>query len=157
VIDPDSDELPQRAKFTIVATACLLLIMCLLLVGVTLRMAPLIDDMGKCIQALFIHSFIHKAYSLLSLLHGGRERKRIGVYEKCPSLLSFLPPQTHINAVNADIHAQTRTIVFSNEKLNHASIVERSTSGCIVDKRATSVFILFLCSDIFDFNEFSMI
>ncbi|KAG5677196.1 hypothetical protein PVAND_006976 [Polypedilum vanderplanki] len=45
VIDPDSDELPQRAKFTIVATACLLLIMCLLLVGVTLRMAPLIDDM----------------------------------------------------------------------------------------------------------------
>ncbi|XP_070494848.1 sphingosine kinase B-like isoform X1 [Chironomus tepperi] len=47
VIDPDSDELPQRAKFTIIATACLLLIMCLLLVGVTLRMAPLIDDMVR--------------------------------------------------------------------------------------------------------------
>ena len=47
VIDPDSDELPQRAKFTIIATACLLLIMCLLLVGITLRMAPLIDDMGE--------------------------------------------------------------------------------------------------------------
>lgn len=47
VIDPDSDELPQRAKFTIIATACLLLIMCLLLVGVTLRMAPFIDDMGE--------------------------------------------------------------------------------------------------------------
>lgn len=45
VIDPD--ELPQRAKFTIIATACLLLVMCLLLVGVTLRMAPLIDDMGE--------------------------------------------------------------------------------------------------------------
>ncbi|CRL03675.1 CLUMA_CG016345, isoform A [Clunio marinus] len=47
VIDPDSDELPQRAKFTIIATACLLLIMCLLLVGITLRMAPIIDDMGR--------------------------------------------------------------------------------------------------------------
>lgn len=45
VIDPD--ELPQRARWTIVATACLLLFMCLLLVGVTLRMAPIIDDMGK--------------------------------------------------------------------------------------------------------------
>lgn len=44
VIDPD--ELPQRARWTIVATACLLLFMCLLLVGVTLRMAPIIDDMG---------------------------------------------------------------------------------------------------------------
>ncbi|GJQ69370.1 hypothetical protein Trydic_g6494 [Trypoxylus dichotomus] len=45
VLDPD--ELPQRARWTIVATACLLLFMCLLLVGVTLRMAPIIDDMGK--------------------------------------------------------------------------------------------------------------
>ncbi|CAO1316795.1 unnamed protein product [Diamesa hyperborea] len=45
VIDPD--DLPQRARWTIIATACLLLIMCLLLVGITLRMAPLIDDMGK--------------------------------------------------------------------------------------------------------------
>lgn len=45
VIDPD--DLPQRARWTIIATACLLLFMCLLLVGVTLRMAPLIDDMGK--------------------------------------------------------------------------------------------------------------
>lgn len=45
IIDPD--ELPQRARWTIVATACLLLFMCLLLVGVTLRMAPIIDDMGK--------------------------------------------------------------------------------------------------------------
>lgn len=44
VIDPD--ELPQRARWTIVATACLLLFMCLLLVGITLRMAPIIDDMG---------------------------------------------------------------------------------------------------------------
>lgn len=45
VIDPD--ELPQRARWTIVATAFLLLFMCLLLVGVTLRMAPIIDDMGE--------------------------------------------------------------------------------------------------------------
>lgn len=37
----------QRARWTIIATACLLLLMCLLLVGITLRMAPLIDDMGK--------------------------------------------------------------------------------------------------------------
>lgn len=48
VLDPD--ELPQRARWTIVATACLLLFMCLLLVGVTLRMAPIIDDMGKCVK-----------------------------------------------------------------------------------------------------------
>ncbi|KAG4079181.1 hypothetical protein HA402_015837 [Bradysia odoriphaga] len=45
VIDPD--DLPQRARWTIIATACLLLIMCLLLVGVTLRMAPFIDDMVR--------------------------------------------------------------------------------------------------------------
>lgn len=40
------DDLPKRARWTIVATACLLLLMCLLLVGITLRMAPIIDDMG---------------------------------------------------------------------------------------------------------------
>lgn len=45
VIDPE--DMSQRARWTIIATACLLLLMCLLLVGVTLRMAPLIDDMGK--------------------------------------------------------------------------------------------------------------
>ncbi|GLV41175.1 uncharacterized protein CBL_04699 [Carabus blaptoides fortunei] len=45
VIDPN--DLPQRARWTIVATACLLLLMCLILVGVTLRMAPIIDDMGE--------------------------------------------------------------------------------------------------------------
>ncbi|KAI4498367.1 hypothetical protein M0802_006546 [Mischocyttarus mexicanus] len=44
IIDPE--ELPPRARWTIVATACLLLAMSLLLVGVTLRMAPIIDDMG---------------------------------------------------------------------------------------------------------------
>ncbi|CAH0729376.1 unnamed protein product, partial [Brenthis ino] len=44
VLDPD--ELPRRARYTIMVTACLLLFLCLLLVGVTLRMAPLIDDMG---------------------------------------------------------------------------------------------------------------
>ncbi|CAB3236989.1 unnamed protein product [Arctia plantaginis] len=45
VLDPD--ELPRRARYTIMVTACLLLFLCLLLVGVTLRMAPLIDDMGE--------------------------------------------------------------------------------------------------------------
>lgn len=48
VIDPE--DMSQRARWTIIATACLLLLMCLLLVGVTLRMAPLIDDMGKSSQ-----------------------------------------------------------------------------------------------------------
>lgn len=43
----DPEELPPRARWTIVATACLLLAMSLLLVGVTLRMAPIIDDMGR--------------------------------------------------------------------------------------------------------------
>lgn len=50
MIDPD--DLPQRARWTIIATACLLLIMCLLLVGVTLRMAPFIDDMGEFTEIL---------------------------------------------------------------------------------------------------------
>ncbi|XP_039957479.1 uncharacterized protein LOC120772772 isoform X1 [Bactrocera tryoni] len=45
VVDPD--DLSQRARCTIVVTACLLLVMCLMLVGVTLRMAPLIDDMVR--------------------------------------------------------------------------------------------------------------
>ncbi|XP_013139155.1 PREDICTED: uncharacterized protein LOC106103814 [Papilio polytes] len=45
VLDPD--ELPRRARYTIMVTACLLLFLCLLLVGVTLRMAPLIDDMVR--------------------------------------------------------------------------------------------------------------
>ncbi|XP_011303684.1 uncharacterized protein [Fopius arisanus] len=43
----DHDELPLRARWTIVATACLLFAMSLLLVGVTLRMAPIIDDMVR--------------------------------------------------------------------------------------------------------------
>ncbi|XP_047360975.1 lateral signaling target protein 2 homolog isoform X1 [Vespa velutina] len=45
IVDPE--ELPPRARWTIVATACLLLAMSLLLVGVTLRMAPIIDDMVR--------------------------------------------------------------------------------------------------------------
>lgn len=57
VIDPD--ELPQRARWTIVATACLLLFMCLLLVGVTLRMAPIIDDMGKWFLSVNLGSIIY--------------------------------------------------------------------------------------------------
>lgn len=49
----DPEELPPRARWTIVATACLLLTMSLLLVGVTLRMAPIIDDMGEFQNKLF--------------------------------------------------------------------------------------------------------
>ncbi|PSN49627.1 hypothetical protein C0J52_12845 [Blattella germanica] len=43
----DPDDLPKRARWTIIATACLLLLMSVLLVGVTLRMAPIIDEMGE--------------------------------------------------------------------------------------------------------------
>ncbi|KAK9879304.1 hypothetical protein WA026_004157 [Henosepilachna vigintioctopunctata] len=46
----DNDDLPPKARWTIVATACVLLFLCLLLVGVTLRMAPLIDDMGESVS-----------------------------------------------------------------------------------------------------------
>ncbi|XP_033213980.1 uncharacterized protein LOC117171043 [Belonocnema kinseyi] len=43
----DPDDLPPRARLTIIATACLLLVMSLLLVGITLRMAPIIDEMVR--------------------------------------------------------------------------------------------------------------
>uniref|UniRef100_T1JG03 Uncharacterized protein n=1 Tax=Strigamia maritima TaxID=126957 RepID=T1JG03_STRMM len=41
-----SDDLPRKAKLIIFIVALILLCMCLILVGVTLKMAPLIDDMG---------------------------------------------------------------------------------------------------------------
>lgn len=50
VIETDPDELPPRARMTIVATACLLLAMSLLLVGITLRMGPIIDEMGELMK-----------------------------------------------------------------------------------------------------------
>ncbi|KAK4881923.1 hypothetical protein RN001_005242 [Aquatica leii] len=56
VKDIDPDELPQRARWTIVITACLLLFMCLLLVGITLRMAPIIDDMVRKENEEFMNS-----------------------------------------------------------------------------------------------------
>ncbi|XP_069674819.1 uncharacterized protein [Periplaneta americana] len=43
----DPEDLPKRARWTIIATACLLLLMSVLLVGVTLRMAPIIDEMVR--------------------------------------------------------------------------------------------------------------
>ncbi|KAL5285798.1 hypothetical protein ACFFRR_007464 [Megaselia abdita] len=43
----DPDDLSQKARWTIIATACLLLLMCLMLVGITLRMAPIIDEMVR--------------------------------------------------------------------------------------------------------------
>lgn len=54
VVLVDHDELPPRARWTIVATACILFAMSLLLVGVTLRMAPIIDDMGNYFLINFI-------------------------------------------------------------------------------------------------------
>ncbi|XP_018565322.1 uncharacterized protein LOC108906525 [Anoplophora glabripennis] len=58
------DELSRRAKWTIVATACLLLFMCLLLVGITLRMAPIIDEMVRKENEEFVHSITrHRNFS----------------------------------------------------------------------------------------------
>lgn len=65
----DPEELPPRARWTIVATACLLLAMSLLLVGVTLRMAPIIDDMGKSIATINRSSLIKWKSSVAHLLH----------------------------------------------------------------------------------------
>lgn len=48
-----SEDLPDRARWTIIFTAVLLLVMCLFLVGITLRMAPLIDDIGKSPKLLY--------------------------------------------------------------------------------------------------------
>ncbi|XP_071442747.1 SKI family transcriptional corepressor 2-like [Hetaerina americana] len=42
-----SEGLPPKARWAIVATACLLLLMSVLLVGITLRMAPVIDEMVR--------------------------------------------------------------------------------------------------------------
>ncbi|KDR23908.1 hypothetical protein L798_10257 [Zootermopsis nevadensis] len=50
----DADDLPKRARWTIIATACLLLLMSVLLVGVTLRMAPIIDEMGESDLSYFV-------------------------------------------------------------------------------------------------------
>lgn len=63
----NADELPQRARWTIVATACILLFMCLLLVGITLRMAPLIDDMGEsyCFFVLIICILLEKWHDFI--------------------------------------------------------------------------------------------
>ena len=66
----DPEELPPRARWTIVATACLLLAMSLLLVGVTLRMAPIIDDMGESIVTInssFLYSYFYQ-YGLTLIL-----------------------------------------------------------------------------------------
>lgn len=73
VVLTDPDELPPRARWTIVATACLLLAMSLLLVGVTLRMAPIIDEMGKYISSTQFQypqwfEFILPTYLLISTL-----------------------------------------------------------------------------------------
>lgn len=50
----DPEDLPKRARWTIIATACLLLLMSVLLVGVTLRMAPIIDEMGESDYYYFV-------------------------------------------------------------------------------------------------------
>lgn len=43
----DPEDLPKRARWTIIITAGLLILTCMFLVGITLRMAPVIDQMGK--------------------------------------------------------------------------------------------------------------
>ncbi|MCP6116887.1 hypothetical protein NL387_26735, partial [Klebsiella pneumoniae] len=48
----------RRARYTIMVTACLLLFLCLLLVGVTLRMAPLIDDMVRQENERMMHDVL---------------------------------------------------------------------------------------------------
>uniref|UniRef100_A0A8D8SQN4 Uncharacterized protein n=1 Tax=Cacopsylla melanoneura TaxID=428564 RepID=A0A8D8SQN4_9HEMI len=47
VVMIDPNDLPKRAKWTIIITAGLLLLTCMLLVGITLRMAPIIDQMVR--------------------------------------------------------------------------------------------------------------
>ncbi|XP_051156018.1 histone-lysine N-methyltransferase set1-like isoform X1 [Leptopilina boulardi] len=59
VIETDPDELPPRARMTIVATACLLLAMSLLLVGITLRMGPIIDEMVRKENEALMNSLNH--------------------------------------------------------------------------------------------------
>ncbi|XP_045460974.1 uncharacterized protein LOC123671271 [Harmonia axyridis] len=53
----DNDDLPPKARWTIVATASVLLFLCLFLVGVTLRMAPLIDDIVRMENEQLINSY----------------------------------------------------------------------------------------------------
>ncbi|CAH1379848.1 unnamed protein product [Tenebrio molitor] len=65
--DLDDDELSQRARMTIVLTAFLLLFMCLLLVGITLRMAPLIDDMVRKENEELMNSLAEDSTNLDSL------------------------------------------------------------------------------------------
>lgn len=43
----NKDELPKRVRWSIMATGLVLFLMSIILVGATLRMAPLIDEMGK--------------------------------------------------------------------------------------------------------------
>nr|XP_023019077.1 uncharacterized protein LOC111507925 [Leptinotarsa decemlineata] len=50
------EEVSRRAKWTIVATAGLLLFMCLLLIGITLRMAPIIDEIVRKENEEFINA-----------------------------------------------------------------------------------------------------
>lgn len=83
----DHDELPPRARWTIVATACLLFAMSILLVGVTLRMAPIIDDMGECTEYFIFNCVVYVflcvymrfcifflKYRLHGLLNGSQKR-----------------------------------------------------------------------------------
>ncbi|XP_026496687.1 uncharacterized protein LOC113401141 isoform X1 [Vanessa tameamea] len=68
VLDPD--ELPRRARYTIMVTACLLLFLCLLLVGVTLRMAPLIDDMVRQENERLMHDVLQAGIANRTLSSG---------------------------------------------------------------------------------------
>lgn len=56
------DDLPPQARWTIMITAIILLAMSLALVGVTLRMAPIIDEMGECLAWEFRMGSIKYAF-----------------------------------------------------------------------------------------------
>ncbi|XP_030755719.1 uncharacterized protein LOC115882039 isoform X1 [Sitophilus oryzae] len=68
----NDDELPPRAKWTIVATACLLMFMCLMLVGITLRMAPIIDELVREENEKLMNSLSNAGNTSAASVHRNR-------------------------------------------------------------------------------------
>ncbi|XP_073984879.1 uncharacterized protein isoform X3 [Rhodnius prolixus] len=66
VVDPE--DLPKRARWTIIITAGFLLLTCMLLVGITLRMAPIIDQMG-IFNLNHTHNVHNQNEELMNSLH----------------------------------------------------------------------------------------
>ena len=57
-----NDFMSKKAKWVIIITSCLLIFLCLFLVGITLRMAPLIDELGNIFILLVIKAKFSKKY-----------------------------------------------------------------------------------------------